>query len=106
MLDGRAISSVGGAADFARAASFSADGISIIALPATSGSSDLPRIVPRLDGICSLPRQDVDVVITEHGAADLRGLSVFERGTALIAVAAPQHRPALEAAFSDIIRIL
>ena len=106
MLDGRAISSVGGAADFARAASFSADGISIIALPATSGSSDLPRIVPRLDGICSLPRQDVDVVITEHGAADLRGLSVFERGTALIAVAAPQHRPALDAAFSDIIRIL
>ena len=106
MLDGRAVSGVGGAADFARAAGFAADGISIVALPATSGGSDLPRIVPRLDSIVSLPRQDVDVVITEHGAADLRGRSVVERGRALIAIAAPQHRGALEAAFADIARTL
>ena len=106
MLGGRAVSGVGGAADFARAAALAGDGISIIALPATSGRSDLSRIVPQLDSVASLPRQDVDVVVTEHGAADLRGLTVAERGRALIRIAAPQHRATLDAAFHDLLRLL
>jgi acyl-CoA hydrolase len=102
MLDGRMVSSVGGAADFAHAASLSADGVSIIALPATAGRNGVSRIVPRLDGVCSLPRHAVDVVITEHGAADLRGASVMERAERLIAIAAPAHRGALQDCWKDI----
>ena len=102
MLDGRMVSGIGGAPDFARAAALSPDGISIVALPSTSGRAEASRIVPRLDGICSLPRNDIDVVITEHGAADLRHGSVVERAERLIAVAAPQHRGALVDAWRDI----
>ena len=102
MLDGRMVSGIGGAPDFARAAALSPDGISIVALPSTSGRAEASRIVLRLDGVCSLPRNDIDVVITEHGAADLRHGSVMERAERLIAVAAPQHRGALADAWRDI----
>jgi acyl-CoA hydrolase len=103
MLDGRMISGVGGAADFARAASLSGEGVSIVALPSVSGREQASRIVPKLDGICSLARHDVEVVITEHGVADLRNLSVRERGERLAEIAAPQHRPALRQALHDVL---
>jgi acyl-CoA hydrolase len=103
MLGGRMISGVGGAADFARGAALAPDGISIVALPSVSRREAVSRIVPALDGVCSLPRHDVDVVVTEHGAADLRGLSLRERAVAIMAVAAPQHLPALERAFADMV---
>lgn len=41
------------------------------------------------------PQSDVDLVITEFGAADLRGTSYRERAERLIGVAAPRHRAAL-----------
>jgi acyl-CoA hydrolase len=56
--------------------------------------------VPALGGACSLPRHDDDVVVNEHGAADLRGLSLRERALEIIAVAARQHRADLEDAFA------
>ncbi|MWV29302.1 acetyl-CoA hydrolase/transferase family protein [Aurantiacibacter rhizosphaerae] len=94
---GRAISGPGGAPDFARSAALSEGGCSIIALPASV--KDASRIVPRLSsGVASLGRSDVDVVVTEHGLADLRGLDTPARRKALIAIAAPEHRAALEAA--------
>lgn len=101
-LDGRAVSGVGGAADFARGASLAPGGVSIVALPATSGKGAVSRIVPSLSGIVSLPRQDIGVVVTEYGAADLRGLSVMERAERLIAIADPSHRGALADAWRDI----
>lgn len=101
-LDGRAISGVGGAADFARAASLSPTGISIVALPATAGKVPASRIVQSLDGVISLPRQDIDVVVTEFGAADLRGRSVMERATRLIAIADPSQHETLETAWRAI----
>lgn len=106
MLNGQMVSGVGGAADFARAAGLSADGISIVALPSVSRGGEASRIVPQLEGICSLPRNDIDVVITENGAADLRGCSVVERAEKLINVAAPQHRGMLTDAFRGIGRKL
>ena len=100
---GRAVSGVGGAPDFAQAARLSRGGISVVALPAAYGAEPQSRIVPRMeDGIVSLPRQMVDVVITEHGVADLRGLSVSERAEALIAVAAPGFHAPLAAAWDRI----
>lgn len=101
-LDGRAVSGVGGAADFARAASLSPTGISIVALPATAGKERASRIVARLDAVVSLPRQDIDVVVTEFGAADLRGRSVMERAARLIAIADPSQHATLETAWRAI----
>jgi acyl-CoA hydrolase len=97
---GRVVSSVGGAPDFARAARHSAGGLSIIALPSTFGRPGQSRIVPRLeDGLVSLARHDVDVIVTEHGAADLRNASVEERAEAMIGIADPDHRDALLSAW-------
>jgi acyl-CoA hydrolase len=93
---GRRISSVGGAPDYVRAALGSPGGRSIIALPATSrgGAS---RIVTRLDK-ASIPAEQADTIVTEHGVAELRGLSPAQRVQKLIGVAAPGHRAALAAA--------
>lgn len=102
MLDGRMISGCGGAPDFARGASLSPGGVSIVALPSTSARGDVSRITPQLDGVCSIPRNDIGVVVTEHGAADLRGLGAVERAERLISIAAPQHRAFLSETFGKI----
>jgi acyl-CoA hydrolase len=100
---GQAISGLGGAADFARAARSAPGGLSIVALPASYSGGTRTRIVPRLDdGIASLGRTDIDVVVTEHGAADLRGLSVHERAKALVSVAEPALRDGLLAEWAVI----
>ena len=38
---------------------------------------------------------DTDIVVTEYGAADLRGIGHEQRARALIAIAAPEHRQRL-----------
>ena len=105
-LDGRMVSGVGGAPDFARGASQSPGGISIIALPSTSSKDDIPRIVLKLDNPCSIPRFDIDVVVTEYGVADLRECNVIERARRLTMIAAPQHRAHLDESFHTIAKIL
>jgi acyl-CoA hydrolase len=86
----RIVAGIGGHADFSAAAVHSKGGVSVVALRATtrSGSS---TIVPRVD-VVSTPRCDVDVVVTEHGVADLRGLDDAQRGRRIAAIAAPEHR--------------
>lgn len=99
-VDGRAVSGAGGAPDFARAAKMSRGGISVVALPATGARGTRSRIVAALTApaVVTLPRTDVDVVVTEYGIADLRGRSVLERAERLIAIADPAFRPQLAAA--------
>ena len=48
--------------------------------------------------VVTATRYDVDVVVTEHGAARLRDQTDEERARALIGVAHPRHRAALEQA--------
>jgi acetyl-CoA hydrolase len=97
MVDGRHVGTIGGQGAFARAALMSANGRSIIALPSTARGGAVSRIVARLaDGVVSTPRSDADVIVTEHGVADLRGQSTHERATRLIAIAHPDHREELE----------
>ena len=93
-VGGQPVSGCGGAPDFARAARLSASGLSIVALPATAARGKASRICARLSapGVASLPRTDVDLVVTEQGVADLRGIDVEERARRLIAVAAPEFR--------------
>jgi acyl-CoA hydrolase len=75
---------IGGHTDYAYAASRSMRGVSIIALPSRRrGRSNL---VERLELPVSTPRSVVDVVVTEHGHADLRGRTDAERATAISAL--------------------
>lgn len=83
-FDGDVIGGVGGQPDFAAAAARADRGISIVALPSTrKGTSSL---VSRLSAPPTLARYEVDVVVTEHGSADLRGLTDAERRRALLAL--------------------
>jgi acetyl-CoA hydrolase len=86
----RYVGGVGGAVDYLRASVAAPDGRAIIALPATA-SNGRTRIVPRVARV-SAAAPDVDVVVTEFGVADLRGLTASERALRLIAIAAPEHR--------------
>jgi acyl-CoA hydrolase len=87
-----AVSGVGGAPDFARAARLSVGGRSVVALNARHKSGS--RIVSTLSppSVASLTRYDVDHVVTEFGVADLIDASVHERAQALIGIAAPEFR--------------
>lgn len=76
---GSYVGAVGGAVDFIRAANGSPGGVSLMLLPAS-------RIVDRLSGPVSTPRGEAGVVVTERGAADLRGGSLKERERRLAAI--------------------
>jgi len=96
---GRHAGLIGGHADFLRGCLRSEGGRGIVALESTARGGALSRIVPSLaGGVVTTPRADADVVVTEHGIAELRGKTIFERAEALIAVAAPDFRDALRAA--------
>jgi acyl-CoA hydrolase len=104
---GRLYSGLGGAPDFARAARRSPGGRAILALPATAARGTVSRIVARLDGpTISIPRDDTDLVVTEHGVADMRGATLDGRAEALIAIAAPEHRERLTGEWSAMRRAL
>ena len=98
----------GGLPAFAQAALAAPGGRLLICLAASARQGTLPRIVPALDarGLCTLPRALADAVVTEHGVAELRTLSVEARAQALIGIAAPEHRAALAASWADIRRTL
>jgi acyl-CoA hydrolase len=94
--DHQYVGTVGGQGAFARAAITSPAGRSIVALPSTAKGGSRSRIVRRLDaGVVSTPRADADLVVTEHGVADLRGATLAERTERLIAIADPRHRDEL-----------
>ena len=98
VAEGRYVGAVGGQAGFFRAARQARSGLAIVALAATNADGSTSRIVPAVSGPVTTAQSDVDLVITEFGAADLRGKSYRERAEHLIAVAAPQHRAALASA--------
>ncbi|MDP2274071.1 MAG: acetyl-CoA hydrolase/transferase C-terminal domain-containing protein [Archangium sp.] len=93
----RVYSGVGGQMDFIRGATLSEGGKAIIALPSTTAKGE-SRIVPRLKAGATVvtTRAHVRYVVTEHGVADLYAKSLAARVQALISIAAPQHREALE----------
>lgn len=92
---GRQISGTGGSVDFMRSARGSRGGRSIVALPSTARGGSVSRIVRRVEMVTAL-RSDVDMVVTEHGVAHLRDLSMPERARRLIAIAAPEFRSELQ----------
>jgi acyl-CoA hydrolase len=102
-IRGRQVSGTGGLTDFLRGARASEGGLGITALVSTAAGGTVSRIVPRLaDSAVTVTRADMDIVITEHGAARLRDLDLDARAAALIAIAHPAHRDALERAWRDL----
>ncbi|HKT75932.1 MAG TPA: acetyl-CoA hydrolase/transferase C-terminal domain-containing protein [Sphingobium sp.] len=89
------LGAVGGQLDYGRAAALSPGGRSIIALPSVTADGR-SRIVAGLNGPVTTPRSDADLIITEYGVAELRAKPFGERIRALIAIAHPSHREALE----------
>lgn len=90
------VGTIGGQTDFVRGAFASPGGRSIIGLPARTGTGR-PRIVARIaSGIVTTARADADLIVTEYGAADLRGQTIAERVRRMIAIAHPDDRERLE----------
>lgn len=86
----------GGQVDFVRAGARSPGGRSIIALPATARGGTISRITTHLSGPVTTARSEVDVIVTEFGAAELKGQSLAERARRLAAIAHPDFREELE----------
>ncbi len=73
-------------------------GVGIIALNSTAGKDDaISTIVPSLytGAAVTTSKNDVDYVVTEYGAARLKGKTINERVEALIAIAHPKFRDEL-----------
>lgn len=90
-------SGVGGQMDFIRGASLSEGGKPIIALASTTNKGE-SKIVPFLKegaGVTTT-RAHVHYIVTEHGIAYLYGKNLRQRARALIEIAHPDHREALE----------
>lgn len=95
----RIYSGVGGQVDFLRGASLNPNGKPILALPSRTHKG-VPRIVPQLKpgaGVVTV-RALAHYVVTEWGVANLFGKTLPERAKALIGIAHPDDRPALEKA--------
>jgi len=97
LVGSRQVSGIGGSADFNEAGFGSTGGLSVIALTSTTPDGRRSRIVNRLNSdVVSLTRHTPDVVVTEYGAAWLRGRTVHERAEALASIAHPDHRAQLQ----------
>jgi acyl-CoA hydrolase len=91
-------SGIGGQMDFLRGAALSRNGKPIIALPSTAARGTVSRIVRELKpgaGVVTT-RGHIHWVVTEHGAVNLHGLTLRQRGEALISIAHPDIRGELE----------
>ena len=88
----------GGQVDFVRAGARSPGGHSLMVLAATAKGGTLSKIVPALAGPVTTARSEVDVVVTEYGAAELKGQSLAERTRRLTAIAHPDFREELDRA--------
>ncbi len=101
-IDGGQFSGIGGAEDFISGPGTSLAQRALLCLPSTTtiDGEKRSRIVPWFGpgAVITTPRHQVDVVITEYGAAELEGLAVHERGFALAAIAAPEFRDELREA--------
>ena len=96
---GRYWSSSGGQADFARGAMYSPHGKAFVTLPSTALGGTVSRIRSTLSpgSMVTTLKNTVDHIVTEYGVAEMRGRSISQRSAALIAIAHPQFRDALEA---------
>ena len=90
VMGSRIQNGIGGSGDFARNAY-----VSIFMTPSTAKSGAISAIVPQVAHVDHI-MQDVQVIVTEQGLADLRGLSPKQRAVLIIEKCShPDYRPAL-----------
>ncbi|KAA9015406.1 acetyl-CoA hydrolase/transferase family protein [Sphingobium limneticum] len=90
LMGSRIQNGIGGSGDFARNAY-----LSIFMTPSTAKGGKISAIVPHCSHVDHI-NQDVQVIVTEQGIADLRGLAPRQRATQIIARCAhPDYRPML-----------
>lgn len=94
----------GGQVDFVRGGTRSRGGHAIIGLPATAKGGSVSRISAALAGPVTTARSEVDIVVTEFGAAELSGCTLGERARRLTAIAHPDFRADLEQAAAEIMK--
>lgn len=96
-IGARMYSGVGGQMDFMHGAALSEGGKPIIALPSTTGrgESRLVNYLKQGAGVVTT-RSHIHYVVTEYGCAYLYGKNLRQRARALINIAHPDHREALE----------
>lgn len=101
-VHGMQYSGIGGHEDFISGPALALEDRSLICLPSTASvDGDVrSRIVPWFDAgaVITTPRHQVDVIVTEYGAAELQGLTVHQRGLALAEIARPDFRDELREA--------
>ena len=91
VMGSRIQNGIGGSGDFARNAF-----LSIFMTPSTAKKGAISAIVPQVAHVDHI-NQDVHVIVTEQGLADLRGLSPKQRAAVIIARCShPDYRPMLE----------
>jgi succinyl-CoA:acetate CoA-transferase len=90
VMGSRIQNGIGGSGDFARNAY-----VSIFLTPSTAKGGKISSIVPQASHVDHIT-QDVQVIVSEQGLADLRGLSPKQRARLIIENCAhPNYRPAL-----------
>ncbi|MBU1383261.1 MAG: acetyl-CoA hydrolase/transferase family protein [Alphaproteobacteria bacterium] len=91
VMGSRIQNGIGGSGDFARNAF-----ISVFMTPSTAKGGKISAIVPHASHVDHIT-QDVQVIVTEQGLADLRGLSPKQRAAVIIPNCAhPDYRDALK----------
>ena len=95
VMGSRMLNGLGGSADFLRSSKYS-----IMHTPSTRPSKTDPHGVTCIVPMCTHIDQtehDLDVIVTEQGLADVRGLSPKERARVIIEKCAhPEYKPILE----------
>ncbi|MGI9601206.1 MAG: acetyl-CoA hydrolase/transferase family protein [Acidimicrobiales bacterium] len=98
-VKGKQFSGIGGHEDFIAGAGLELSDRSLICLPSITAVDGDPvsRISPKLEtgSVVTTPRHQVDVIITEYGAAELQGLTIRERALALAGIGHPDFRDEL-----------
>ena len=101
-IHGVQYSGIGGHEDFVSGPALDLDDRSLLCLPSTVTIGDqlTSCIVPWFEAgaVITTPRHQVDVIVTEYGAAELQGKTVHQRGEALAAIAHPAFREGLREA--------
>jgi len=107
MIGSTQFSGIGGQVDFVRGASRSAGCKSIIAMPSTAARGTISRICRELDrgAAVTTSRTDVHYIVTEYGAAALRGKTLEQRAEALISISHPEFRAALRNELSQCVGV-
>ncbi len=99
-INGTQFSGIGGHEDFIAGPALEVEDRSLLCFPATYKPKEgklQSRIVPWFEAgaVITTPRHQVDVIVTEFGAAELQGKTVHQRALALAAIAHPDFRDEL-----------